>query len=582
VEPGRPVGVRFRRARRIAACTALAVSAGMLLAVPAAADDSVPPPAPVEQTRPSIEQPKLTLPKHGAKQHSAADAADVPVAKPRGDIDGDGFTDLLYRAGNGRIYVAPTSGTTSYEYLFDTSETANETFKDVFSVAGLEAAGPVHFTLLSSGRLSAYRSSPDHGTIIWSGVGWQAYNKVFSPGDLTGDGSGDILARTPSGDLYLYRTTPGAAAPMAARVKVGSGWGAYDQLIGVNDVNSDAIADLFARTPGGELFFYSGNPNPDSPFKGRVKVGNGWNGYNQILSLDDQSGDGLGDLVARTPSGLLYTYESTGTGAFLPRVAGGSGWNAVAQFAGAGNNPHLGKDEVLGLDTNGTLFTYYALNNGLLSARYQVGVVGGWKGAKLTFASSLDSNGWGDILELYNGTLYNHSYPSDQAAVIGSGWGVYNLLTGPGDLNGDGKGDLLARDGSGALYLYRGDGTGSKFAARLKVGTGWNGFNKLLGAGDVNGDGRSDLIARGTDGRLYLYAGTGAGSAPFKARTLIGSGWNTYTKLSAPGDLDGDGRADLVGANAAGELYRYTAKATGGFNTKAKIGNGWNTYSNLY
>lgn len=149
-------------------------------------------------------------------------------------------------------------------------------------------------------------------------MGWQAYNKVFSPGDLTGDGSGDLLARTPSGDLYLYRTTPGAAVPMAARVKVGSGWGAYDQLIGVNDVNSDGIADLFARTPGGELFFYSGNPNPASPFKGRVKVGDGWNGYNQILSIDDQSGDGLGDLVARTPSGMLYTYESTGTGAFLP------------------------------------------------------------------------------------------------------------------------------------------------------------------------------------------------------------------------------------------------------------------------
>ena len=586
MEPGRLAGVRFRRARRIAACTALAVSAGMLLAVPAAADGTPAPHHGVEQTRPTAQQPKLTLPAPTSKdgeQRAAAQADDVPVAKTRADIDGDGFSDLLYRAVNGKIYVAPHSGAGAYEYPFDAGvyQDLNETYKDVFSVGGLQA-NPVHFTLSATGRLNAYASSVSGASIFWSGTGWQAYNKVFSPGDLTGDGSGDILARTPSGDLYLYRTTPGAAAPMAARIKIGSGWGAYDQIVGVNDVNSDAIADLFARTPGGDLYFYSGNPDPASPFKPRVKVGSGWNGYNQIFSLDDTSGDGLGDLVARTPAGVLWTYESTGTGAFLPRVQGGSGWNAAAQFSGAGNNPHWGKDEVLGLDTNGTLFTYYSMNNGLLSARDQASEIGGFKGAKLTFTSSLDSNGFGDLLELYNGTLYNLSHTSGNAQTIGSGWGIYNLLTGPGDLDGDGKGDLLARDGSGALYLYRGNGLGTAFAARIKVGSGWNTFNKLVGAGDINGDGRSDLLARATDGNLYLYAGTGVASAPFKAKSLIGSGWNTYNKLAVPGDLDGNGRADLLGANSAGELYRYTSNGTGGFNAKAKLGTGWNTYSSLY
>lgn len=71
-------------------------------------------------------------------------------------------------------------------------------------------------------------------------------------------------------------------------------------------------------------------------------------------------------------------------------------------------------------------------------------------------------------------------------------------------------------------------------------------------------------------------------SAPFKAKSLIGSGWNTYNKLAVPGDLDGNGRADLLGANSAGELYRYTSNGTGGFNAKAKLGTGWNTYSSLY
>ncbi|MFI1397408.1 FG-GAP repeat domain-containing protein [Streptomyces sp. NPDC020681] len=585
MEPGR-FSAPFRRARRIAACTALAVSAGMLLAVPAAADDT--PPAPVEQTKPVFQHPTLTLPKSAPKATGTGDSRvtveaqdDVPVAKPRADIDGDGYSELIYRGIDNQIWVTPSNGDPDYVYNFASSEAENERYKDVFTVAGLEATGPVHFTLLSSGRLAAHRNGSG-GLNIWFGTGWQIYNKVFSPGDLTGDGSGDILARTPTGDLYLYPTTPGAAAPMGPRIKIGSGWQGYDQLIGVNDVNGDAIADLFARNPAGELYFYSGNPDVSSPFKGRVKVGNGWNGYNQIFGIDDLNGDGYAEVLARTPAGVLYSYISTGTGAFEARQQGGSGWNAASQFVGAGNNPHFGKNELVGIDTKGTLWAYYAMNNGLLSARNQASDIGGFQGAKITFSSALDADGFGELLELYNGSLYNLSHYTQSAWHIGSGWGIYTHLVGVGDLSGDGKGDLLARDSSGVLWLYRGDGSGTTFSPRIRLGSGWNAFNKLLGAGDVNGDGRADLIARGTDGKLYLYAGTGSATAPFKARTLIGSGWNTYNKLAAPGDLTGDGLADIVGVNAAGELYRYDANGFGAFKAKAKVGNGWNTYATLH
>jgi hypothetical protein len=584
--------MRVRPARRIAACTALALSAGMMLTVPAHADDTPAPRAPIEQLAPgSVPQPKLTLPRTGdagsAKEPSAAVAADIP-AKPRSDIDGDGWSDLFYRAPDGKIYVSPSNGADSYEYAFDAGvhQSPGQTYKDVFSIAGLQEGGPVHFTLGASGRLSAYRSSAYQGSVIWSGTGWQQYNKVFAPGDLTGDGVGDVLARTPAGDLYLYRATPGAAAPFAGRVRIGGGWQQYDQLVGVNDVNSDGIADLYARTPSGTLYFYSGTSEVTRPFKGRVVLGTGWQQYNQLFSIDDLDGDGLGDVLARNHAGVLYSYIATGTGAFKPRQQGGTGWNGPAQFAGAGNNPSWGKHELLGLDTKGTLYSYYALNNGLLSPREQVSDIGGWKGAKITLVSSLDDDGFSDLFEVYNNTLYNYSHKSGQLKTIGTGWGVYNTLVGPGDLSGDGKGDLLARDGSGVLYLYRGNGTGTGFAAKQKIGGGWQQFNKLLGAGDINGDGRADLLARGSDGKLYLYAGTGVATAPFKTKSLIGSGWNTYNKLAAPGDLNGDGRAELLAANSAGELYRYDAtgagSGTGAFKAKSKVGNGWSTYSSLH
>lgn len=45
------------------------------------------------------------------------------------------------------------------------------------------------------------------GYAAWSGTGWQIYNKVITPGDVTGDGRPDLLARTYGGELYLYEGT---------------------------------------------------------------------------------------------------------------------------------------------------------------------------------------------------------------------------------------------------------------------------------------------------------------------------------------------------------------------------------------
>ncbi|THA74567.1 hypothetical protein E6R60_20520 [Streptomyces sp. A0642] len=554
----------------------------MLLAAPASADDTAPHRTAVEQSVPALGQlPSLTLPKPAARTSRAAGvegaAAAVVPAKPRLDMDGDGYSDTMYRAINGKVYIEPSTGADSHEYTIYGSD---EQYKDFVAPGDLDGNGrPEFLTLSATGTLSLFQSQSDtdSGYATWSGKGWQMYNKLVAAGDLNGDGRGDMLARTPSGELYLYAANGAVDSnPFRSRVKVGNGWGAYDQLVGANDVTGDGIGDLFTRTPAGELYFYAGTGSTAKPFAGRVKVGNGWNGYNQIIAVDDANNDGFGDLLARTTAGAMYYYESTGTGSFLSRTGGGTGWNVASLFVGAGGSPDFGKNEMFGLDTKGTLFWYYPKNNGLFAARQQVSDTGGWGKANITFASSLNADGRGELMEVYAGTLYVEGYP------VGNGWGVYNSLVGPGDLSGDGKGDLLARTTGGTLYLYRGNGTGTGFASRITVGGGWNAYNKLVGAGDYNGDGLTDLLARTTGGTLYLYPGTGVASKPFKSRVSIGGGWNTYKKLAAPGDINGDGKADLVGVDGKGDLYRYTSTGTGKFSARARVGGGWGTYYNLY
>jgi serine protease len=155
----------------------------------------------------------------------------------------------------------------------------------------------------------------------------------------------------------------------------------------------------------------------------------------------------------------------------------------------------------------------------------------------------------------------------------GTGWNGMTAIIAPGDFNGDGRADVLARDGSGALWLFPGNGRGG-FLARVKVGSGWNGFTSIIGPGDINGDAKSDVLARDTSGGLWLYPGTGRGG--WLARVKVGSGWNAMTAVVGPGDMNGDRRADVLARDTAGVLWLYTGNGRGGFSGKVKAGIGWN------
>jgi len=253
-------------------------------------------------------------------------------------------------------------------------------------------------------------------------------------------------------------------------------------------------------------------------------------------------------------------------------------------------DPGTDRYNILGRDSSGVLWQYQG--SGSASApfltRYRVG--SGWNTYDIvTSLTALRADGTGDmvardkdgVLWYYKGSG-NPSAPFRARTKVGGGWNMFDTFTGARDLTGDGKADLIARDKNGVLWLYKGTGTTSApFATRTQIGGGWNMFNALADTGDLTGDGKADLVARDKSGVLWLYKGTGSASAPFATRTRIGGGWNTYTVLRGPSDLNRDGRPDLVARDSSGVLWFYkgTGSASAPFATRTQIGSGWNMFT---
>ncbi|MDP5317323.1 VCBS repeat-containing protein [Streptomyces poriferorum] len=239
-----------------------------------------------------------------------------------------------------------------------------------------------------------------------------------------------------------------------------------------------------------------------------------------------------------------------------------------------------------GLTTGGDAYAYRSNGKGGITDRDLKG--SGWQGVSNLLQVSNVPKSSGDADGIWyresNGYLGYLKFDATATVKVGTGWNIYNKLVSPGNVGGAGAGDLLGRDSSGALYLYLGLGTG-KLTSRYKVGSGWNIYNQIAGNGDLSGDGKNDVVARDAAGVLWLYKGTGNYKAPFTARTKIGSGWNTYNQLISTGDISEDGKTDLVARDKTGALYLYkgTGKAATPFGGRVKIGaSGWNSYRFLF
>ncbi len=145
-----------------------------------------------------------------------------------------------------------------------------------------------------------------------------------------------------------------------------------------------------------------------------------------------------------------------------------------------------------------------------------------------------------------------------------------------GDVNGDGRADIITFTRGSLADVYVALATGTGFGPSAK----WHDFFAVDAeypeVGDVNGDGMADIITftRGAAADVFVALSTGTGFGP-------GVKWHDHFAVGAErpavGDFDGDGRDDIVTFTGGTNADAYVSLSNGA----AFVQDGWLWHDNF-
>jgi hypothetical protein len=519
-----------------------------------------------------------------------------------------------------------------------------------------------------------YKNKTLQGAHAYDGLGIS----VGTAGDVDGDGYSDILAgalgfdngQVDEGRVFLWYGSPEGLCELPGEETCEPDWTAegdspsmdFGYSVGTaGDVNGDGYDDIIVGAPWydniqgdeGAVFVWYGavtglGPNgtpTNADWQAESDQVSALFGFS-VGTAGDVNGDGFDDIVVgaylynnpEDNEGGVFVWHGSATG--LCENGGGDAcspdWRHESDLAAAGFGYSVGtagdvnadgfSDLIVGTpysDEGGTdcgkAYVWYGSSDGLGDPAdphkppdwSAIGGWGGhWFGHSVSTAGDVNGDGYSDIVvgaRYYNygesneGAVY--VYYGAQGGLSTSYWRYESnqantelgfSVSAAGDVNGDGYADILVgaprydngQTDEGAAYLWYGSAHGMGFWQRppdwkVEINHTDDRFGcSVASAGDVNGDGYSDILvgALGTDdggtydvGQVYAYYGS-----PGSPLTFAGGGRPEtqydaqlgYT-VSTAGDVNGDGYSDIiVGApswdqdgNGRGKVYVWYGAA---------------------
>jgi Raf kinase inhibitor-like YbhB/YbcL family protein len=409
----------------------------------------------------------------------------------------------------------------------------------------------------------------------WTGESNQASayygNSVSSAGDVNGDGYSDVVlgavyynnGNTDEGRAYLYHGSASGLSTTAAWTGESNQASAYygNSVSSAGDVNGDGYSDVIVgavdysngESNEGRAYLYLGSTSglsTTASWTGESNQASAAYGFS-VSSAGDVNGDGYSDVVVGAG---LYDNGQTNEGRAYLYLGSASGLSTTASWMGESNQAsdlfgNYGRSVSTAGDVNGDGYSDVVVG----ALRYDNGQTN--EGRAYLYLGSTSGLS----------TTASWTGESNQASA------QYGLsVSSAGDVNGDGYSDVLVgaylydngETDEGRAYLYHGSASGlsttAAWTGESNQASAYYGYS-VSSAGDVNGDGYSDVVLGAAyynngntdEGRAYLYLGSASGLLPNASwASDSNQEYAEYgSSVSTAGDVNGDGYSDvLVGA----------------------------------